>query len=271
MEESEERNLDKNTVSIPKIMGFVAEKNIMVFIYRKSRKTNYLIHFQYDKQKEKFTLGSKFFGRFYPMRCDLSADGRHFIYFVMGNYKQYQYKEFFPCWTAICNPPNIKANFFLGSYDTWFGGGRFLDNKTLFINSNEPIKQKNYMEYRIISELNDIENIKYNKNKGWEKEKVEDIIFWKKSNGKITLYKKYEYDYSYEKGEYDVYKYTVIQNSSQKEISLENCNWADFDNFGRLIASNRSKVILYKNFHEIENNKFKILCDFEKLVNKKGY
>ena len=61
----------------------------------------------------------------YAERCDLSPDGRHFIFFALngdwGGRAQGAY-------TAISRPPWFTALALFPQGDTWAGGGVFLDN-----------------------------------------------------------------------------------------------------------------------------------------------
>lgn len=72
---------------------------------------------------------------------------------------------------------------------------------------------------------------------------------------------------------YDIYDYSVIGNTSKTEMPLttpENyCLWADFDNYGRLIASYGSSIVIYRNYSELlERNPF-IKFNLEELIAKK--
>lgn len=60
----------------------------------------------------------------YPMRSDLSPDGRHLIYFA-ATHKGGPASN----WTAISRPPYWTALHFYGQSHAWNGGGVFFDNK----------------------------------------------------------------------------------------------------------------------------------------------
>lgn len=257
----------KNT---PKIIGFLAEKNIVVFIYRKTNKIHYLVRMQYYKNKEVIAFGSRFYGKLYPSRCDISPDGRHFLYFAMRGTSKEKYDNSFDYWTAICSPPTITAQFFLGHYYTWSGGGRFLNKKHIVIKGfdEDTLTQKSFGQYQISAgSYNDWEI-----GKDWElienyKEKEMGIPipkYWQKSNGKLILKRKLEYDEIFKsRGQFDRYSYTLIDNKTKNQTPLIHCVWADFDNFGRLITSQGSKIIIYKNYKEIIENSPKIFYDLE--------
>ncbi len=261
----------------PKIVGFIAEKNVIVFIYRKSSKVHYLVCMKYNKSKETFILGSRFYGKLYPEKCDISPDGRYFLYFAMRGTSQEKYKKEMYCWTAICRPPNITAQFILEHNDTWFGGGRFIDERKLFINSGyEKINTKKFGQYSIVTE-GSCGN--WEIGKGWKLTETQksDLKYynyvvpkyWEKSKGKITIKRKLEYDELYSKrGRFDMYSYTIIDNKTQNEIPLANCTWIDFDNFGRIITGQGSKIVIYKNYSQIKENSPSIIYDLEDLIIK---
>ena len=130
-----------------KTRGYVAnKKNKIVFLYRRSNKITYLISLDYQKRQEHIQIGSRFYGRIYPNRCDVSADGTYFLYFAMGRSQQQRDRQLF-CWTGICLPPSITAELLFAHQDTWGGGGRFVDDKTIFISTGmypDFDREKNY-------------------------------------------------------------------------------------------------------------------------------
>ncbi len=85
----------------------------------------------WDRQTDTFTLGQWLKGRIYEHRCDLSPDGKHFLYFAMNAQRS---RKGPMCWTAVSRTPYLRAIALYGDEETWLGGGRFLDNKTYFVN-----------------------------------------------------------------------------------------------------------------------------------------
>lgn len=85
----------------------------------------------WDRQTDTFTLGQWLKGRIYEHRCDLSPDGKHFLYFAMNARRSRQGPM---CWTAISRTPYLRAIALYGDEETWLGGGHFLDNKTYSVN-----------------------------------------------------------------------------------------------------------------------------------------
>jgi hypothetical protein len=79
----------------------------------------------WDRSTNTFTLGQWLSGRIYEERCDLSPDGRHFIYFALNGKWGSQTGG---TWTAISRTPYLKAIGLWGKGDTWGGGGSFISN-----------------------------------------------------------------------------------------------------------------------------------------------
>jgi len=76
--------------------------------------------------------------RLYPERCDLSPDGSLFIYFAFhDNRANWQAKpeEYTGIYTAISRPPYFKALALWSGHDTWGGGGKFLDNRRVYVSA----------------------------------------------------------------------------------------------------------------------------------------
>ncbi len=64
--------------------------------------------------------------KIYVERCDLSPDGRHFIYFALNGDWGGETKG---SYTALSRPPYFTALSLFPEGDTWGGGGRFLSNR----------------------------------------------------------------------------------------------------------------------------------------------
>jgi hypothetical protein len=85
----------------------------------------------WDRKRNKFKLGQWMRGRIYERRCDLSPDGKHFIYFAMnGRWKS----ETKGSWTAISRVPYLKAVDLFAKGDCWHGGGLFLSDREFWLN-----------------------------------------------------------------------------------------------------------------------------------------
>jgi hypothetical protein len=84
----------------------------------------------WHRRTDEFTLGQWLKGRIYEDRCDLSPDGRYFIYFA---YDGRPHREHGPSWTAVSRAPWLKAIALYAKGDTWGGGGYFTGPGTYWL------------------------------------------------------------------------------------------------------------------------------------------
>ena len=93
----------------------------------------------WERRNDTFKLGQWLRGRIYERRCDLSPDGKHFIYFAMNGKWDGPVKG---SWTAISRAPYLKALALWPWGDCWNGGGLFLSDNRFWRNagyhSDEP-------------------------------------------------------------------------------------------------------------------------------------
>ena len=85
----------------------------------------------WNRRTGEFTPGQWLKGRIYEDRCDLSPDGRYFIYFAFGGQPERQYKA----WTAVSRTPWLKAIALYSKGSTWGGGGLFTGPRTYWLDS----------------------------------------------------------------------------------------------------------------------------------------
>ena len=88
----------------------------------------------WNRLDDTFTRGQWLKGRIYEHKCDLSPDGRHFLYFALdGKWKS----ERSGTWVAISRAPYLKAIGLWPIGDTWMGGGVFIDSSTYWLSGAE--------------------------------------------------------------------------------------------------------------------------------------
>jgi len=85
----------------------------------------------WNRRTDEFSPGQWLKGRIYEDRCDLSPDGRYFIYFAFGVQPERQYKA----WTAVSRAPGLKAIALYSKGSTWGGGGMFTGPRTYWLDS----------------------------------------------------------------------------------------------------------------------------------------
>lgn len=99
----------------------------------------------WDLESDTFQMGQWMRAKIYHCRCDLSQDGKYFIYFAYqprwDNEIDYRHKSSLKkrpaqSWTAISRAPYLKAIDFIPweTGGTWNGGGVFLDEQHVYIN-----------------------------------------------------------------------------------------------------------------------------------------
>lgn len=92
----------------------------------------------WNRRTDEFTLGQWLKGRLYEDRCDLSPDGRYFIYFA---YDGRPHREYGPAWTAVSRAPWLKAIALYSKGSTWGGGGLFTGPRTYWIDAEHVLVQ----------------------------------------------------------------------------------------------------------------------------------
>lgn len=104
----------------------------------------------WDTQTDVITPGSWFAGRLYEWLSDLSPNGQHLLYFARNESKrrvQAAAEKFGDgpmwSWTALCQPPYVRALGLWNASDGYSGGGIFRDNRTLSLNhSGQPLREQ---------------------------------------------------------------------------------------------------------------------------------
>ncbi|CUH67176.1 hypothetical protein TG4357_02851 [Thalassovita gelatinovora] len=88
----------------------------------------------WDRRDDSFIDGQWTKHKVYLDRCDLSPDGRYFIYFQLNN----RWKDASAgSYTAISRPPYFTALALYPQGDTWGGGGYFVSNTDYVIRTSD--------------------------------------------------------------------------------------------------------------------------------------
>jgi hypothetical protein len=134
--ESEHRDREKMTKvawasdwrNTARLYALIAPQKRLAVILRRGP-TNHVRMISWDLARDEFTPGQWIKKRVYERRCDLSSDGRYFIYFAAG------YTSPIASWTAISKPPYFTALSLWPKGDGWGGGGLFSwDRRTIYLN-----------------------------------------------------------------------------------------------------------------------------------------
>ncbi len=89
----------------------------------------------WETEGDHFTHGAWFKGRIYEDECDLSPDGKLFVYAVHQGSRSGS--SFTHAWTAISRPPWLHALVLWPQGTTYGGGGRFTAPRTLWGRSSK--------------------------------------------------------------------------------------------------------------------------------------
>ena len=211
----------------------------------------------WNRMDDTFTVGQWLKGRIYERRCDLSPDGRYFLYFAMnGKWKT----ETRGSWTAISIVPCLKAIGLWPKGDTWQGGGLFIDNQSYWINDRfqgEPLRvptdlrQVSHYDGEGIygSECPGVYYLRLQRD-GWTlaaepEEDVRDQVhaFLKPIGQGWTLRKFAHSTMNPPKGRGCYYDdHEVVRVDTGEVIQLQDCDWADVDGT-RLVYSKRGRLL----------------------------
>jgi hypothetical protein len=116
----------------PRLHVILAREASIAVILRRGP-THWVQMIKWYTDTDTFEQGQWFKGRVYENKCDLSPDGKLFIYFALKGNNRRSSEDFLFTWTAISKPPYFTALTFWKEFGTWGGGGHFIDNKTVRI------------------------------------------------------------------------------------------------------------------------------------------
>lgn len=101
-----------------------AKAPVVIVIRRKPAKLFHIIRVDTDTGKAEH--GAWFTGQLYPMRCDVSFDGRWLVYLALG--------KFGKTWNAVSELPRLTAAAGAENMGTWYGGGYWRSRDVLCLN-----------------------------------------------------------------------------------------------------------------------------------------
>jgi hypothetical protein len=194
----------------------------------------------WDRERDTFKLGQWLRGRIYERRCDLSPDGKHFIYFAMNGRWESETKG---AWTAISRAPHLKAITLLGKGDCWHGGGLFLSDREFWLNDGHghtELKRSSQVRRNVTHQPSayyggECLNVYYNRlqRDGWVLKNLDyhGAVLFEKALPKSWILRKLafaELDAPPGRGCYwDAHE--LIQESTGAVLAFPEWEWADFD------------------------------------------
>jgi len=117
-----------------RLFVILAKRSPMAVIFRRGPSKWYHV-IQWNTRRDEFVHGAWIKGRIYEWKCDISPDGKLLLYFVhQGSRMGSEYTD---SWTAISRVPWLKALVFWPEWETYLGGGRFIDDNRVALRSKD--------------------------------------------------------------------------------------------------------------------------------------
>jgi hypothetical protein len=243
------------TPSTPKSHVLPAAKApVAAIFYRKSRLTTYCLKLDYEKRKggyrDKLVKGSRFYGRIFPERCDISSDGSLMVYFAMRG-KRTNGQSDPTTWTALCTPPFLTAHLFYPNGSTWGGGGLFLRDRRLVVFNAPPEnagpEYEIFRHYRILRDTTSLsESEKAIVKARFTPPEIATSPQPSGSRAKAVLVRTAKPNHL---GSYDQFDY-VLKDADGYDIAgaedIVLANWAGWDIFGRLMVASGRHLHIYE-------------------------
>ncbi|NNF23836.1 MAG: hypothetical protein HKN63_03385 [Rhodobacteraceae bacterium] len=111
-------------MSVPARLHVITAANAPAAIILRRGPAGEVATIGWNRENDSFEMGQWLKGRIYEYRCDLSPDGRHFVYFAGKGGTHY--------WTGVSRSPWLFADYLLPQDSTWGGGGKFTPDGALW-------------------------------------------------------------------------------------------------------------------------------------------
>ena len=186
---------------------------------------------------DEFVKGLAFNGYVSPRLCDLSADGRGFVYFTR-THGFARNTQFLPGWTALCAPPDPTPVAIWKKPDDSNGGGVFLEDDALLLgHSLAELDTAQQASIQIRTNDSGQVEIEHRRQHGWVQRPPHEgpanpLSLWQKQD-RTGTYLLREYFRSGGLGETGLELCTATGSSPPQPLDVE---WADWDQQNRLVA-----------------------------------
>ena len=205
----------------------------------------------WDRTDDTFQLGQWLKGRIYEHRCDLSPDGRHFLY-MASKQQDWNKPDRATAWTAVSRAPYLKAVAFWEQDSTYGGGGQFLGDRLTYrddVQSGVLEGPANLSHPSLPYLWNDIHLEKYHfrlRREGWQKRDARssdtNADLWEKERNGWTLQQFVHADLEPPVGRGVEWQWVQAQDLSTGEtLGDQSWEWADFDG-DRLVWAQAGKL-----------------------------
>ena len=218
----------------------------------------------WDTGQDRFESGQWFRGRIYPEKCDVSPDGKLFIYFA-GRFRARDVdKGYDRTWIAVSRPPYLTALMLWPVGDTWGGNGVFLDDRSVRIGTygkhhpDHPPGPLQVVEYHSLKAGDPQLNAVPGWRSGWEGTLVPkprnrnfpEYSTWRKASGRLILERDASRPNTWGELSYEEYfshplrrgSLYALHRAEGELIAKFQAHWVDFDQQGRLVATVGGRV-----------------------------
>jgi hypothetical protein len=194
----------------------------------------------WDTKRDTFELGQWFHGRIYPEKCDVSPDGKLWIYFVGRWTNRAAAGGYSSTWTAVARPPYLTALALWPIGDTHGGAGIFVDDRSVMVNH---YKLQHHPDHppgplRVLTWepcLEDGRQVCSSFDTDWQGQR--DV---RKSSGELKLGREWPPHRFAPTG--TATPYTLFCQDG-KPLTTFDAHWADWDQQGRLVATVGGRVV----------------------------
>ena len=235
------------------------QANVALILRRGPSKWVQLIKWNLDQ--DSFETGQWFHGRVYESKCDISPDGKRFVYFASKQRRNAQHTT----WTAVSNIPYFTAVAFIpnGSH-SYGGGGMFNSNSSVAVNINDlypkvsglsiknlglPVSYESILIERL--KIYGWESISYLSERRLDKGEISNVKFKKdltRSNCQLEI--------NLDPDDFKNKSFHIIKNGIAHDLR---CDWADVDHNGRVLLSRQGRLFWADIRDQID---FNLIADF---------
>jgi hypothetical protein len=190
----------------------------------------------WDTKRDAFESGQWFHGRIYPEKCDVSPDGKLWIYFAAKFSLRSADKGYQDSWTAVSRPPYLTALTLWPIGGTYGGNGLFIDSGTVMVGSTEPSNHPDHPPGPLrVMAWTEARPVVPSLDFGWQGGR--DV---RKPSGDLILGREWPIGHYYPSRTATPY---ALYRHDAEPIATFEAHWADWDQQGRLVATVGGRVL----------------------------
>jgi hypothetical protein len=204
----------------------------------------------WDTKRDAFEAGQWFRGRLYPEKCDVSPNGKLFIYFAGKFSGRSMDKGYSDSWTAVSRPPYLTALALWPIGGTYGGSGLFVDDRTVLVGAGSPhhpdhppgpLRLMDWSKLKQEGRSHPIPSAHH----GWQGVLAPGATTrcpeFRKPCGELILGRDIPRDYFGPSRRRTLY--TIYRAATGEPLVLFEAHWADWDQNGRLVATVGGRVL----------------------------